>query len=241
MQFTFTAIVAALAASGANALPQEIPAEGQLNITSAVPGGRPGGPGGPKSPPTGSPGCPQLAPGPMPFSEIPSAFNPFVPTDLYAIEAIKQTTALYAAAIDGRDFAALHKVFVPNVYTNYSDPFDVIIGVEPLIAALEPGLATFASTQHLLGTQLIQVCSPTTAVSVTYFQATHFFTPYTGVGNPVGNDLVLIDRAQYQDVWAKQRDGSWKITNRNLFRMGPGTLDGGFPSVPDMTTFVDGP
>ena len=240
MHFRFTAVAAALAASVATALPQEAP-EAEMNITSAGPGGRPGGPGGPRPPPTGPPGCPQIAPGPVPFSSIPGLFAAPVPTDLYAMEAIRQTTALYAAAIDGRDFEALRKVFVPNVYTNYSDPFDVIIGVEPLMAALEPGLATFASTQHLLGTQLIQVCSPTTAVSITYFQATHFFTPYRGVGNPVGNDQVLIDRAQYQDVWAKQRDGTWKITNRNLFRMGPGTLDGGFPSVPDMRTFVNGP
>jgi hypothetical protein len=182
-----------------------------------------------------------LAPGPVPFSYIPGAFAAPVPTDLYAYEAIRQTTALYATAIDGRDFEALRKVFTPNARTNYSDPFEVFNDVENLMAALEPGLSTFASTQHLLGTQLIQICSPTTAVSITYFQATHWFTPYNGVGNPVGNDQVLVDRAQYQDTWAKQKDGTWKITNRNLIRMGPAVLDGGFPTVPDMDAFINGP
>jgi hypothetical protein len=144
---------------------------------------------------------------------------PQVLPDPIATEAIRQSLALYALAIDGRNYEVLRKVFTPNARANYSDPIGVLNGVQAIIDTLAPSLSTFVSTQHHLGTQLIHVCGLSSAVSVTYFQATHWFTPYTGVENPVDNSKVLIDKAQYQDTWARQKDGSWKITNRNLVRM----------------------
>lgn len=186
---------------------------------------RPGGPGpgkpGPGGPPSEGGRCPQFAPGPVTPSFI--AANFFNPTpkslDLASIEAIRQVAALYALAIDGRDFEALREVFTDDARANYSDPIGELQGVQAIIDALPPGLTVFPSTQHHLGTQYIQICGPNNAVSVTYFQASHYFVPYTGVGDTIGNDQVLIDRAQYQDVWGRQRDGKWKITNRNLVRM----------------------
>jgi hypothetical protein len=178
--------------------------------------GRPGGPGGPPTPPSR---CPKLAPGPVSGLELALAFPAPKPTDLYAIEAIRQATALYALAIDGRAFDVLDRVFTRDARANYSDPIFVLNGVEEIKTQLAPGLAAFPSTQHHLGTQYIHVCDEDTAVSVTYFQASHYFVPYSGIGNPIGPELVLVDNAQYQDVWARQRDGSWKITNRNLVRM----------------------
>ncbi|KAF1965309.1 hypothetical protein BU23DRAFT_561231 [Bimuria novae-zelandiae CBS 107.79] len=178
----------------------------------------------------GGNGCPKIAPGPVSFNYLAGQFSPQALPDPIAIESIRQTLSLYALAIDGRDFEVLRKVFTTNARANYSDPIGVLNGVQAIIDTLPPGLNTFVSTQHHLGTQYIHVCSLTSAVSVTYFQASHFFTPYTGVGNPVDNSKVLIDRAQYQDTWARQRDGTWKITNRNLVRMGPTTLDGGIPT-----------
>ena len=232
MRISLTAVATALAVSVVSARPQTDSLAGNFSL-SAIPTE--------DALPTPGGSCPKLAPGPVSFNYLAGAFPAPVPTDLYAMEAIRQTMAVYAMAIDGRNWDALKKVFVSNVRTNYSDPFYEIKGLQPLVDALAPGLASFVSTQHLLGTQAIHICSPTTAVSVTYFQATHFFTPYTGVANPVGNDVVLIDRGQYQDTWAKQKDGTWKITNRNLVRMGPGTLDGGFPSSPDVSAFIFGP
>jgi hypothetical protein len=135
------------------------------------------------------------------------------------MNSIRQTLALYVLAIDGHKFRVLERVFTANTRANYSDPIGVLNGVQAVIDILPLGLNNFASTHHHLGTQYIQVCSPTSAVSVTYFEASHFFSPYTGVGNPVDNSKVLIDRAQHQDTWARQKDGTWKITNRNLVRM----------------------
>ena len=164
-------------------------------------------------------GCPQISPGPVSTYQFAQDFPAPVLTDATSIEAIRQTLAIYALAIDGRNFEALRKVFTTNTRANYSDPIGVLNGVQAIIDTLPPGLTAFASTQHFLGTQYIDICSLTTAVSVTYFQASHFFVPYTGIGNTINGSQVLIDKAQYQDTWARQRDGTWKITNRNLVRM----------------------
>jgi hypothetical protein len=164
-------------------------------------------------------GCPKIAPGPVSFNYLAGQFTPQALPDPIATESIRQTLALYALAIDGRNYEVLRKVFTNNARANYSDPIGELNGVQAIIDTLAPSLSTFVSTQHHLGTQLIHICGLTSAVSVTYFQATHYFTPYTGVGNPVDNSKVLIDKAQYQDTWARQGDGSWKITNRNLVRM----------------------
>ena len=164
-------------------------------------------------------GCPRFSPGPVPFSQLADQFPNPTAVDVNNIEIIRQTLAVYAFAIDGRNFEALRKVFTTNTRANYSDPIGVLNGVQAIIDTLPPGLASFASTQHLYGSQAIWICSPNNAVSVTYFQASHFFVPYTGIANTINNSQILIDRAQYQDVWAKQRDGTWKITNRTLVRM----------------------
>jgi hypothetical protein len=164
-------------------------------------------------------GCPQIAPGPVTTYSLAGSFPAPVLTDATSIEAIRQTLAIYALAIDGRNFQALTKVFATNARANYSDPIGVLVGVQNIISTLAPGLLEFASTQHFLGTQYIDICSLTTAVSVTYFQASHFFVPYTGIANTINGSQVLIDKSQYQDTWARQTDGTWKITNRNLVRM----------------------
>ncbi|KAI4954147.1 hypothetical protein J4E91_001857 [Alternaria rosae] len=164
-------------------------------------------------------GCPNISPGPVSFSYLAEQFTLQAHPDPTATESIRQTLSLYALAIDGRNYDILRKVFTTNARANYSDPIGVLNGVQAIIDNLAPGLSTFVSTQHHLGTQMIHICGPSSAVSVTYFQATHYFTPYTGVQNPVDNSKVLIDKAQYQDTWAKQKDGSWKIINRNLVRM----------------------
>jgi hypothetical protein len=181
--------IVALASTLVSALPQS--SEDAGNFTTLAAAKIPAPPDAPK--PTT---CPKFAPGPVSFRFIAENFPAPKPTDLYAIDAIRQTTALYALAIDGKAFEVLRKVFVANVRANYSDPIYEINGMDEMIATLAPGLESFASTQHHLGTQYIHICSATTAVSVTYFQASHYFVPYTGIQNPVGPDLVLVDNAQ---------------------------------------------
>jgi SnoaL-like domain len=113
----------------------------------------------------------------------------------------------------------LRRIFTPDARANYSDPLGVLNGVDAIINTLPAGLTLFASTQHMYGTQYIETCSLTSALSITYSQATHFFTPYAGVTSPVDGSQVLVDRGMYQDTWARQGNGTWKITNRKLVRM----------------------
>ena len=106
-------------------------------------------------------GCPQISPGPEPFYKLATDFSPPVIQDASTIEAIRQTLAIYPLAIDGKNWNALTRVFATNARANYSDPIGVLNGVQQIINVLPEGLSIFAGTQHLYGTQFIDVCSLT--------------------------------------------------------------------------------
>ena len=90
------------------------------------------------------------------------------------ISQIRQTLALYPLAIDGKNFAALSRVFTPDVVANYSAPLNVLTGLSTVQATLEQSLM-YVDTQHSYGTQVIEVLEGgCTAKSVTYFTANHF-------------------------------------------------------------------
>ncbi|PMD62218.1 uncharacterized protein K444DRAFT_661453 [Hyaloscypha bicolor E] len=141
------------------------------------------------------------------FANAPYAANPTI------IEAIRATLALYPLAIDGKNFNALGQLFASNAVANYSEPLNILTSLSTIQSVLQSSLAA-VTTQHAFATQLIDVLSPTSAFSVTYYTATHF-----GRGPFLG--LTVTAYGQYQDVWAKQSDASWKITHRNLVYMGP--------------------
>jgi ketosteroid isomerase-like protein len=139
------------------------------------------------------------------FANAPYAANPTI------IEAIRATLALYPLAIDGKNFNALGQLFASNAVANYSEPLNILTPLSTIQSVLQSSLAA-VTTQHAFATQLIDVLSPTSAFSVTYYTATHF-----GRGPFLG--LTVTAYGQYQDVWAKQSDASWKITHRNLVYM----------------------
>ncbi|RDW86022.1 hypothetical protein BP5796_04347 [Coleophoma crateriformis] len=149
---------------------------------------------------------------PIPFFDLPvvTACSPFVvsPSD---VEAIRRTLSRYPLAIDGKNFAALNLIFTSNAVANYSAPLNVLTPLATIQSALEASLMP-VTTQHLLGTQIIDVLSPTSAFSVSYFTATHF-----GKGAYLGE--IVTAYGQYQDWWIRQKDLSWKITHRNLLYM----------------------
>ena len=148
----------------------------------------------------------------IPFFNLPtlvgSAQYQADPND---VEAIRVTLALYPLSIDGKNFAALNQVFTPNAVANYSAPLNVLTPLSTIESVLEASLAP-VTTQHAYGTQLIDILSRDAAFSVTYYTATHF-----GRGPFLGQ--IVTAYGQYQDVWAKQSDDSWKITHRNLVYM----------------------
>ncbi|OAQ59985.1 snoaL-like domain-containing protein [Pochonia chlamydosporia 170] len=150
---------------------------------------------------------------PVPFFDLPNAFrgSDFVP-DPFDVEAIRNVLAHYPLAIDGKNFAALDRVFAPNAVANYSAPLGVLKPLSAIQTALKASLAV-VTTQHSYGTQIIDVLSPASAVSVTYYTATHF-----GMGPHEGQ--IVTAYGQYQDVWTRQRDLTWRISHRNLVYMG---------------------
>ena len=162
--------------------------------------------------------CPSIAPGPVAVSALASELSPNALPDVVAIESIRSTLALYPLAVDGKQFSALNKVFTENARANYSAPLGVLVGLSQIESVLNSSLSQFPHTQHLYGTQIIDICSTTSAISMTYYTATHYFVdvPFTSV---VPLTEVLYAHGQYQDTWARQPDGTWRITNRNLVYM----------------------
>lgn len=164
---------------------------------------------------------------PIPLQALATDFPPpSLPEDAASIEAIRNTLALYPLAIDGKNFAALGRIFKKDAIANYSAPINVLTGLSQIESVLTSSLHC-VTTQHLYGTQLIEVLGPTVAVSVTYYRAAHF-----GLKNQT-SDLtsdVVYAYGQYQDTWQKQPDLTWKIVYRNLVYM----VSFGQPSVPNI-------
>jgi ketosteroid isomerase-like protein len=162
-----------------------------------------------------------LFPGPVEtdvidFYSLPTLFPPPIAVDPIATEAIRQTLALYPFAIDGKNFDALSKVFTSDAVANYSAPLNVLTPLSSIKETLKASLAC-VTTQHQFGTQLIDIVSPFTAQSITYYRAAHF-----GKGNM--STEVATAYGQYQDVWKRQSDGTWRIVHRNLVYMVPTLL-----------------
>ncbi|KAK2778473.1 hypothetical protein FQN53_001776 [Emmonsiellopsis sp. PD_33] len=150
---------------------------------------------------------------PIPLPSLATVFPPPKDHPTASIEAIRNTLALYPFAIDGKNFAALEKIFAEDVVANYSAPLNVLSPLSTVQTVLEASLAP-VTTHHSFGTQLIEIISPKIAQSVTYYQAAHF-----GSGDLVGE--VAYAYGQYQDTWHKQKDHTWKIVYRNLVYMSP--------------------
>ncbi|KAK7954037.1 hypothetical protein PG988_014731 [Apiospora saccharicola] len=162
--------------------------------------------------------CPSISPGPVPLSELVQTLQASnAASDLAAESAIRNKLALYPFAIDTRTFSAFDRIFSDDARANYSYPLGVMSGREDIRKKIQDSLTMFKGTQHTYGTQFIQVCNPTSAISITYYTASHFLTPGTGPEAMTGPENVVIAYGQHQDTW-KQEGGEdgWRITNRNL-------------------------
>ncbi|KAJ5184978.1 hypothetical protein N7491_007154 [Penicillium cf. griseofulvum] len=150
---------------------------------------------------------------PIDISSLAGGYTTEVNTDVGTAEAIRNTLAMYAFAVDGKDFDALSKVFTTDAVANYSAPLNVLTPLKNIQSVLGTSLKC-VTTQHMYGTQRIDVLSSSTAKSVTYYRAAHF-----GKGDKA-NDVAYA-YGQYQDNWQRQSTGSWRIVHRNLVYMGP--------------------
>lgn len=151
--------------------------------------------------------CPQILPAPAPAS-LPNFFLPtnIKESQLDDIEAIRQTLHFYALVLDSKAFPLLDRVFTPTATANYSGLAGIFEGLPAIQTFLAGSLADYPKTQHLIGNHIINVCAAETAVSQTYFQATHFPNATAGI---------FAAYVTHQDVWKKTNVG-WRIAYSNF-------------------------
>ena len=151
--------------------------------------------------------CPQILPAPAAAS-LPNYFlpKPIKNSQFDDIETIRQTLHFYALILDSKAFSLLDHVFASSAVANYTGLTGIVSGLPNITSFLKQSLSSYPKTQHLIGNHLIDVCAPRTAVSQTYFQATHF-------SNTTAD--IFTAYVTHQDVWEKSNDG-WRITYSNF-------------------------
>ncbi|GJM39048.1 MAG: hypothetical protein DHS20C19_24150 [Acidimicrobiales bacterium] len=124
--------------------------------------------------------------------------------DLADRQALTDLVARYALAVDTRDFADLHQVFVPDATLDTGRA--VRTGMDQITDAMQ-GLLRYESTSHLLGQQVVQ---PTDdgATGITYCTAHHLT-----VDGDLRTDTVM--QIHYHDRYVRTDDG-WRIVTRRL-------------------------
>lgn len=124
-------------------------------------------------------------------------------------EQIRALTTLYAKSLDRRDYAALKNVFTPDAIGVYGGK--TYNGIDELTGLMVHALTQCAATQHLLGSQDIQVDGDSATAS-TYLQAIH-----VGV-NPGFEGKMMTFYGEYVDKLVRTKDG-WRIARRELKQM----------------------
>lgn len=153
--------------------------------------------------------CPQILPAPPPAS-LSGYFLPqqIESSQLADIETIRQTLHFYSLVLDSKAFPLLDKVFAPTATANYSGLAGIFEGLPAIQNFLAGSLAPYPKTQHLIANHIIDVCASTSAVSQTYFMATHF-------PNSTTTGSAFTAYVTHQDVWEKTADG-WRIVYSNF-------------------------
>ncbi|KAJ8114694.1 hypothetical protein OPT61_g3476 [Boeremia exigua] len=151
--------------------------------------------------------CPQILPAPAPAA-LPNYFLPktIKSSQLDDIETIRQTLHFYALVLDSKAFPLLDRVFAPTATANFSGLAGILEGLPAIQTFLSGSLAPYPKTQHSVSNHIIDVCASKTAVSQTYFTATHF---------PNTTESVFAAYVTHQDVWEKTKDG-WRIVYSNF-------------------------
>lgn len=126
-------------------------------------------------------------------------------------DAIRNTIARIAIAMDTKALDDLAKYFTSDSIINYPGSFGTMHGVAIFRERLGNAVGHL-KTQHALLTQVIDVTGPNTATAVTYCAAKHWL-----------DDKVLFVEGRYDDVLVKTgREGSadWVIEKRIASDMG---------------------
>ena len=143
------------------------------------------------------------------LSVCPLGIQSHVPSQTTSLVSIQQTLALFAVAVDTKNYALFSSVFTPNVTANFSTPgTENIQGISQLTEILSQNLTGLIS-QHSLSTLQVNFTSQTVATSVQYLVGTFF-----GQGNLTGQ--TLSNYGSYVDTLLLQEDGGWLVNARVL-------------------------
>ena len=126
-------------------------------------------------------------------------------------DAIRDTIARIAIAMDTKAFEDLAKYFTSNSIIDYPGSFGAIYGVAIFMERLANAIGHL-KTQHAITTQVIDVTGPNTATAVTYCAAKHWL-----------DDKLLFVEGRYDDVLVKtegDRAAQWVIEKRTASDMG---------------------
>ena len=143
------------------------------------------------------------------LSVCPLGLQSPLPSRTTSLVSIQQTLALFAVAVDTKNYALFSSIFTPNVTANFSTPgAENIQGLSQLTDILSQSLRGQLS-QHSLSTLQINFTSQTEANAVQYLIGTFF-----GQGNLTGQ--TYSNYGSYVDTLLLQEDGGWLVNTRTL-------------------------
>jgi hypothetical protein len=125
---------------------------------------------------------------------------------LAAEREISRVLHTYARGADRHDWDAVRSCFHPDAT---DDHLDYQGDIEGLVAWLQERHAALESSVHQLGNVLIDVLTPTRAVSEAYC-----LTAQRSRADAGGNDLFVFSR--YVDRFERREDGPWLIAARTV-------------------------
>jgi hypothetical protein len=119
--------------------------------------------------------------------------------------AVKRAIVAYLDAVERRDWGRVRDTFAPGASVDYGTPG--VDGVDDNVALLRAGVERLTSASTLLGMNAAVTVDADTARSTSWA-----FTAHCPAGQAGGRGRMSVVR--YEDEWARQAGGGWRITRR---------------------------
>jgi ketosteroid isomerase-like protein len=119
--------------------------------------------------------------------------------------AVKGAIVEYLDAVERRDWSRVRDTFAPGAFVDYGTPG--VEGADENVALLRAGVERLTSASTLLGMNAAVTVEVDTARSTSWA-----FTAHCPAGEAGGRARMSVVR--YEDEWARQAGGRWRITRR---------------------------
>lgn len=133
------------------------------------------------------------------------------PADAMTIASIHNVLALFNLALDAKNFDALRDVYTDNVVARVAR--QPINDLDNLIKFYNGTALGDVVSQHTAHTIFVYNIGPKASKSISYANALYFSK--VEEGQFFARDAVTFYE-RYDDVWAKQANGQWKIAERSI-------------------------